>query len=220
MTARDGYHWTTEEIEGASRMWKEGKSGTDIANAFGRTRSAASGMINRNRDLFPPRSGATHRSRVARATGKTKAAGTRAARQQTANRAASGGIIDDLIDKANAREPEAEPAAPFRENRRPVFARPITCQDVARNAPIETIMKAVRRGDLPEDAKPTPFDDLDTCQCCWPVGPYRQNAIGWRPEQACGAPVIDTASKFSMARTHCAFHFRAMGQNLDKVLAR
>jgi hypothetical protein len=49
--------FTSEEMDKARKMWKEGKTYTEIGVALGRTNNSISGMMSRNRDKFPERYG-------------------------------------------------------------------------------------------------------------------------------------------------------------------
>lgn len=47
--------WTTEKINRASALWKQGQSASEIGRAVGASRNAVIGVATRNRDLFPER---------------------------------------------------------------------------------------------------------------------------------------------------------------------
>lgn len=51
--------WTDEEKNEAAKLWADGKSMTEIGTVYGRTKGSVSGMICRNRDLFPGRQAQT-----------------------------------------------------------------------------------------------------------------------------------------------------------------
>lgn len=193
--------WSDDQVKTASKMWREGCSASLIAMEIGKSRSAVVGKANRNRSLFPARMKATQTAR-----GMAKPRPTRApsapAMPGRIDLPSSAELLDDL---AAFREPRATPV------------RSISCQAVALTAPIEEITRAVRLGILPEDAAPIAYDDdAGACRCRWPVGKILE--IDLPAEKACGAPVLDPASRIGMARTHCGFHFRAAGQDIAKVL--
>lgn len=54
----------SDELDLAEKLWKEGATYTEIAYELGKTRSAVSGMMNRNRDRFPERFGDKHKNHV------------------------------------------------------------------------------------------------------------------------------------------------------------
>lgn len=64
MTPRTSFRWTPEIIQECALMWKNDKSYLDIANEYGITRNMVSGMVSRNRDLFPGKEGARRGSYV------------------------------------------------------------------------------------------------------------------------------------------------------------
>ena len=56
--------WTPDKISKVKDLWELGKSLTDIGAIFGVTRNVISGVMNRNRDLFPKKK--TNVTRIAR----------------------------------------------------------------------------------------------------------------------------------------------------------
>lgn len=223
MTRRMNDDWPDDVVQVASKMWRDGCSASLIAREIGKSRSAVVGKANRNRSLFPARRKATQTARgmaQPRATRVPSAPGRcdRVAMPSTAE------LVDDL---AAFREPgqnratnslsgEVLGGAPDGASRA-TLARSISCQAVAMSAPIEEIARAVRLGILPEDAEPVAYDAVGASQCRWPVD-LSVSEHGPTADKACGAPVVDPVSRKGMARTHCAFHFRALGQDLGKVM--
>ena len=64
MTPRTSLRWTPEIIQECASMYAKDASYSDIAKVFGINRNMVSGMVSRNRDLFPAKEGVRRGSYV------------------------------------------------------------------------------------------------------------------------------------------------------------
>jgi hypothetical protein len=73
MTPRTSWRWTPEIIQACALMWANDKSYLDIAKEYGITRNMVSGMVGRNKDLFPTKDGIKKRGSFIQTLDITKA---------------------------------------------------------------------------------------------------------------------------------------------------
>lgn len=73
MTVRSSWRWTPEIIQACALMWANDKSYLDIAKEYGITRNMVSGMVSRNKDLFPTKEGIKKRGSFIQTLDITKA---------------------------------------------------------------------------------------------------------------------------------------------------
>lgn len=198
--------WSEQDVFTASKLWREGKSGAEIAKRLGVSRNAVLGLAHRRRDLFP----ATGRVSSKQTIEKRKPSmWTEAVLVDASCRWKRGESLDELAAATGA---TLSALTGLLHRRRDLFPARARAKSKRPETPVVMpVFEAVTPKPSSNDfgrfqiagTEPIAFADLKANQCRFPLECFE--AVSGPTTPCCGAPTNELAS-------YCSGHRRVMAR--------
>jgi len=183
--------WTDEDINRAAAFWKDGLSAGEIARQMNRTRNAVCGIVDRNREIFAPR--------TQKSSGKSRKERLAAMRDRPADAGLKKRIVNQLSRDARNRERAIEKAQALRNGQVPADA--VTADDFDIASIFAVDPSSGMKGDFSRmrlsGVESVAFVDLKSGQCKLPLVGFHEIAGPFSP--CCGADTGDVLKPWCWA---------------------